>query len=152
MSVLPLNISTVKNNNGALLETLSGTQLEHANAIKYVQELSQGVGGKGTGESLMANAAATEVVKKLCPNPATMLQCLESRAYDACYVEKNGSNCRELNMLLGSTMEVAAKEYLAATRTSETDNYFLPPTRRTAPRVISKEIASLLVAASIAKR
>ena len=147
-----LNILTTKNNSGAFLETMTAAEVEHEKAIQYVEMLSDGVGGRGTGESLLSDGAAEGKAKALCPNPSTFRQCLEARAYDACYLEKNGPKCREMSMLLGTTLEQAAKVYLAATRTSDTDNYFLQPTRNTAPKVVSKEVAALLIAAGTAKR
>ena len=125
---------------------------EHTMAIQRTEMLSSRAGGEAAGESLLSMQATGDLMSRLCPNEATALQCINTRAYDACYLSQDGATCKEMNMLLGNAVEDAARAYLDSCRVSEVDNYFLWPTMVTSPNVIDVNIASIAVAAKTATR
>ena len=126
--------------------------LEHAQAILTTETLSKQVGGEAAGESLLSVKATGDLMSKLCPNEATALECIGTRAYDACYLAQNGRDCQEMNMLLGNAVESAAQAYLESCRFSEVEYYFLRPTMVTTPKVVGADIAAIAVAAKTATR
>ena len=137
---------------GAQITSLPVAQHEHDKAIAMTETISQSVGGRPAGESLLTVQATGDLVSKLCPDAKSALECLGDRAYNACYLENNGASCKEMNMLLGTALEVAAQQYLKMTRKSAIDEYFARPTRQTSPQVVSAETAALLIAKRTATR
>ena len=125
---------------------LSTPLLVQQRAIQRTADLAASVGGEVAGVSVLSASAVSQDVLRYCPQTTATIPCLEKRAYEACSVQQDAVACKATSMLLGNAVEQAAKAYLASTRRSLVDLYFLPVTRVSVVRNVHPDIAAVSIA------
>ena len=125
---------------------------EQQQALQLTALLAQRAGGDAAGLSILTAGASANMTNQYCPDPATASACMAHRAYQACYVDGNVEQCREISMLIGTAKQQAADMELANSRKSSIDAYFLQPTFVSVPRNVHRDIAAVSVASKTASR